>query len=87
VSVTVSSPSFTVYESTQTVLGVSSVWSSDPNLVGGYQTIFSLVGAFPLKTGSDEGVLLAPLDPGAYTAQFKAGSVGTILFEAYVLPF
>jgi hypothetical protein len=87
VSPTVSSPSFTLYDSTQTVQGTSSVWSSDPNLVGGYQTIFSLVGAFPLNIGSDEGVFLVPLNPGAYTAQFKAGSAGTILFEAYILPF
>jgi hypothetical protein len=87
VSPTVSSPSFTLYDSTQTVLGMSSAWSSDPNLVGGYQTIFSLVGAFPLNSGSDEGVLLVPLNPGAYTAQFKAASAGTILFEAYILPF
>jgi hypothetical protein len=87
VSVTVSSPSFTAYNSTQAILGTSSVWSADPNLVSGYETIFSLVGAFPLSSGSDEGVLLVPLNPGAYTAQFKAGSAGTILFEAYILPF
>jgi hypothetical protein len=87
VSSTVSSPSFTLYDSTQATQGTSSVWSSDLNLVSGYQTIFSLVGAFPLSSGSDEGVLLVPLNPGAYTAQFKAGSAGAILFEAYILPF
>jgi len=87
VSPTVSSPSFTLYDSTQAVQGTSSVWSSDPNLAGGYQTVFSLVGAFPLKTGSDEGVLLVPLSPGCYTAQFRAGSSATMLFEAYILPF
>jgi hypothetical protein len=87
VSPPVSSPSFMLYNSAQMVVGYSSVWSSDPNLVGGYQTIFSLLGAFPLKTGSDEGILLMSLTPGAYTAQFKAASAGTILFEAYLLPF
>jgi hypothetical protein len=87
VSPTVSSPSFTLYDSTQSIVDASSVWSGDPNLVNGYQTIFSLVGAFPLKPGSDEGVLLVPLNPGCYTAQFRAGSAGTMLFEAYILPF
>jgi hypothetical protein len=83
----VTSPSLTVYDSSQAVMGTSTVWSADPNLVGGYQKIFSIVGAFPLSTGSDEGVLLLPLNPGAYTAAFSAGSAGTILCEAYMLPF
>ena len=83
----VTSPSLTLYNSSQAVIGASSVWSADPNLVGGYQKIFSIVGAFPLSTGSDEGVLLVPLNPGAYTAAFTAGGTGTILCEAYVLPF
>lgn len=83
----VSSPSFTLYDSTQTVAGTSATWSSDPNLVSGYETVFSLLGAFPLEIGSDEGVLLVPLNPGAYTAVFKAGSPGTILCEVYILPF
>ncbi len=83
----VSTPSFTVYDSTQTSVGTSSVWSSDPNLTGGYSAIFSLAGAFPLKSGSDEGVLLVQLNPGAYTGVFKAGSSGTILCEVYILPF
>ena len=87
VSPTVSSPSFTLYDSKQRIQATSLVWSSDLNLVSGYQTIFSLLGAFPMKTGSDEGVLLVPLNPGAYTAQFKAGSAGTTLFECYILPF
>lgn len=60
---------------------------ADPNLVGGYEIVFSMVGAFPLKGGSDEGVLLVPLNPGAYTAMYQAGCTGTILCEAYILPF
>ena len=63
------------------------VWSVDPNLVGGYQKVFSFAGVFPLSNGSDEGVLLVPLNPGVYTAVFKAGSAGTILCETYILPF
>jgi hypothetical protein len=87
VSSTVSAPSFTLRDSTQAVVGASSVWSSDPNLKPGYSTIFSIVGAFPLNSGSDEGVLLVPLNPGAYTAVFSAGSAGTILCEVYILPY
>lgn len=87
VSGVVSNPSFTLYDSDQIVRGTSSVWSSDPNLLLGYSTIFALSGAFPLNSGSDEGVLLIQLPPGAYTAIFKAGSAGTILCEVYILPF
>jgi len=87
VSGVVSNPTFTLYDSTQRAVGTSSVWSSDSNLISGYSTIFSLAGAFPLNSGSDEGVLLVQLTPGAYTAVFKAGSAGTILCEVYILPF
>jgi len=83
----VSSPTFTLHDSTGAVVGTSSVWSSDPNLVGGYDTVFSLVGDFPLESGSDEGVLLTQLNPGGYTAVFKAGSAGSILCDVYILPF
>jgi hypothetical protein len=82
----VSSPSFTLHNSAG-VVGTSSVWSSDPNLVSGFETIFSLVGDFSLESGSDEGVLLVQLNPGAYTAVFQAGSAGTILCDVYMLPF
>jgi hypothetical protein len=34
-------------------MGTSTKWSSDPNLVNGYDTIFALAGAFPLNSGSD----------------------------------
>jgi hypothetical protein len=87
VSGTIPSPAFTLFDSSQTAVGASSVWSSDPNLTRGYSTLFSLVGAFPLTPGSDEGVLLAHLNPGAYTGVFRGGSAGTILCEVYVLPF
>lgn len=91
----VSSPSFTLYNPGPTVIGfvlswgpdTSTIWSADPNLVDGYNTIFSLVGAFPLNPRSDEGVLLLPLNPGAYTAAFQAGSAGAILCEVYLLPY
>jgi hypothetical protein len=87
VSPVVSGPSFTLYNSQQTSVGTSSVWSADPNLVTGYNTIFSLAGAFPLNSGSDEGVALISLNPGAYTIAFQATSGGQMLCEAYLLPF
>lgn len=87
VSGAVANPSFTLYDSTGAVVGTSSVWSADPNLVGGYETVFSMVGAFALESGSDESVLLVSLNPGAYTAMYQASTAGTILCETYILPF
>jgi hypothetical protein len=87
VSGVVSKPSFRLYDSTQSVIGTSTVWSADPNLISGYSTIFSLTGAFPLNAGSDEGILLIQLPAGAYTAVFSAANAGTILCEVYILPF
>jgi hypothetical protein len=83
----VASPSFTLYNAAGTVVGTSTVWSANPYLAAGYESVFSMVGAFPLNAGSDEGVLLVSLNPGAYTAQFSASSAGTILCEAYLLPY
>lgn len=82
-----SNPSFQLYNSHGEVVASSSVWSADPNLVPGYDTAFSMVGEFPLNSGSDEGVLLIPLQPGAYTAIFKGTGSGQILCEAYLLPY
>lgn len=84
---TVASPSFTLYNSVGAAVGTSTVWSQNSNLAAGYQSVFSMVGAFPLNSGSDEGVLLVSLNPGAYTAQFSAASAGTILCEAYLLSY
>ena len=84
---TATRPSFTLYNSREAVVGTSTVWSSNPYLAAGYESVFSMVGAFPLIVGSDEGVLLVPLNPGAYTAQFSASSAGAILCEAYLLPY
>jgi hypothetical protein len=83
----VATPSLTLYDSTQTIIGASSVWSADPNLTGGYSAMFSLTGAFPLANASNEGVLLVQLNPGAYTGVFSAATAGTILCEVYFLPY
>lgn len=87
VSSTVSHPTFTLYDGKQQLIDYSAAWSSDQNYVPGYQTVFSMVGAFPLLNNSDEGVVVVALAPGAYTAVFKASSSGEILTEGYVLPY
>ena len=80
-------PTFNLYNAMGQVLGTSSVWSADPNLVAGYDAVFAMVGEFPLTSGSHEGVMLTPLKPGAYTAIFKGTGSGQILCEAYLLPY
>lgn len=80
-------PSFTLYDGKQTLVGQSAAWGADPNLLPGYKAIASRIGAFPLSDSSDEGVLLLPLQPGAYTAVFKVSTSGQILCETYLLPY
>lgn len=87
VSGTVSNPSFTLYDSTGNSMESSTVWSTDPNLLLGFQEIFAAAGAFQLKSGSDEGVMLVQLQPGAYTAVARASNAGQILLEVYILSY
>ncbi len=56
-------------------------WSSAPDVVA----TTAGVGAFPLATGSADAVLLATLDPGAYSAQVSGpvGVAGNALVEVY----
>jgi hypothetical protein len=63
-------------------------WSSDPNLVPGFQALFTLAGAFQFPSGSADCATLMLLSPGAYlvTASTNA-SAGEILTEVYVLPY
>jgi hypothetical protein len=63
-------------------------WGADPNLVIGFQTIFSLVGAFQFQSGSTDCSALVLLAPGAYTIQGSSpGADGELLTEVYVLPY
>ena len=87
VSPTDSTPSLVLYDSNEKQVGKSAVWSADPNLISGFQAVFALVGAFQLNSGSDEGVLLLSLQPGAYTAVTSAIGTGSVLSEVYILPF
>jgi hypothetical protein len=82
-----SAPLFALFDSNQMIVGKSAIWSADPNLSGGFQTIFSLVGAFLLNTRSNDSVLLLALQPGSYTSAVSVGGAGTLHFEIYFLPF
>ena len=63
-------------------------WTSDPNLVQGLQSIFSLVGAFQFTSGSSDCAGLVLLEPGAYVVQgATTSSGGQLLTEVYVLPY
>jgi PKD repeat protein len=44
------------------------------------------VGAFALTAGSRDAVLIATLNPGAYTVQVTGGTTGVVLVEAYEAP-
>jgi hypothetical protein len=70
-----------------TIVPINS-WSSDPNLTVGFQTIFSLAGAFQLTSKSSDCAAFVLLAPGAYTIQGTTpSSGGELLTEVYVLPY
>jgi hypothetical protein len=63
-------------------------WSSDPNLVPGFQAIFSLAGAFQYPSASADCAALVLLQPGAYLVNSSSnGPAGEVLTEVYVLPY
>jgi hypothetical protein len=63
-------------------------WSSDPNLVPGFQALFSLAGAFQFPSGSADCATFVLLSPGAYLVTAStSGSGGQVLTEVYVLPY
>jgi hypothetical protein len=71
-----------------TVTNTVSPWTSDPNLVAGFQAVFSLVGAFQFTGGSSDCAGLVLLEPGAYTVQGSTSTPGgQFLTEVYVLPY
>jgi hypothetical protein len=83
----VAHPQVTVYSGSQS-LGALPVWSADPNLIPGFDAVFSVAGAFPFPSGTSDCVGLFQLRPGAYTAQgTSGGDQGEILLEVYILPF
>jgi hypothetical protein len=80
-------PQLTVYSGANAIQEPSA-WSSDPNLVPGFEAIFALEGAFQFASGSTDCAGLYLLNPGAYTATASSsGSDGSLLTEIYVLPY
>ena len=79
----------TVYANNQgTDTNIVNSWTSDPNLVAGFQAVFSAVGAFQFTSGSSDCAGLVLLPPGAYTVQGStSGASGQFLTEVYVLPY
>lgn len=69
-----------LYQGT-TRIATNDNWAGDPAIA----TAASAVGAFPLAANSLDAVVLARLDPGAYTAQVSGtgGKTGVALVELY----
>ena len=73
-------PQLQLFRGTTSLLS-NNDWAGDPAIV----TASSVVGAFPLADNSLDAVILARLEPGAYTAQVSGvgGLTGLALVELY----
>ncbi len=60
-------------------------WDQDPATATALSNTMSRVGAFPLAAGSTDGVIVASLAPGNYSAKTTSpsGRTGVVLVEAY----
>lgn len=91
----VADPAFQVYAA-DAVIGENNDWGTPEPLSSGQTSATSAdvaaasstVGAFALPSGSKDAATLLTLAPGAYTvvAAGAAGSVGTVVVEAYEVP-
>ncbi len=72
----------------QIELGSNDNWSSRSDLAEQFAATASQVGAFALREGSADAVLLVELAAGGYTLQVSGadGGSGVALLELYVLP-
>jgi hypothetical protein len=77
-------PVITVYSGT-TVVATNAGWGTGTSTAAQLSAAFSLVGAFPLPTGSKDSALLLTLAPGAYTVVVTSASssTGVALIEVY----
>jgi len=83
----ISTPQLTLYSEIDPIQHPG-VWSSDPNLIAGFQSVFALVGAFQFQTSSADSAGLYLLSPGAYTVVgVTPNSEGTLLTEVFILPY
>jgi hypothetical protein len=79
-------PILTVY-SGQTIVATNDAWSSG-NGAAAVAAAATSVGAFALKTGTEDAALLVTLAPGSYTVQVagKNETSGVSLLEIYEVP-
>jgi PKD repeat protein len=77
-------PQITVY-SGATVVATNSSWGTGASTAAQLSAAFSLVGAFPLQSGSKDAAVLLTLAPGAYTVEVSSvsNSTGVALVEVY----
>jgi hypothetical protein len=77
-------PQISVY-SGGTVIASDAGWGSGTNTVSQLTAAFTLVGAFPLPSGSKDSALLLTLQPGSYTVEVTSvsGATGVALVEVY----
>jgi len=71
----------TLYNSSGTAIATNAGWGGDPAL----NAAGNLVGAFPMRAGSQDSALLITLAPGSYTVQVAGanGASGVGLAEVY----
>jgi hypothetical protein len=77
-------PQITVY-SGSTVVATNAGWGTGTSTAAQLTAAFTLVGAFPLPTGTKDSALLLTLAPGNYTVEVTSvsNSTGVALVEVY----
>jgi hypothetical protein len=80
ISAPLATPSLTLFDSKQTVIGSNAGWSDDAAIAAAGDKVY----AFRLGAGSKDAALLITLQPGTYTAQVQSATdSGTALVEVY----
>ncbi|MDP3069341.1 MAG: pectinesterase family protein [Opitutaceae bacterium] len=82
-----SRPRLTLFNGSGAVVAQNTNWTAAANALE-IARVSAQVGAFPLRTGSGDSVLLLDLAPGNYSAQVtgEGGAPGIALIEVYELP-
>ncbi len=78
---TLADPTLTIFDSRNAAVATNDNWSAAD------AASFTQVGAFPLPANSKDAVIVATLQPGAYTAQVSgtAAATGVAILEVYDL--
>lgn len=83
----VNQTSFSLYQNDRQI-AVGSTYIEPGPLQNGFDGLFTLAGAFPIKAGVGESLTVVQLSPGLYTVVASAGtSEGDILVEVYQMGF